>query len=98
MKVDCGYSQEHSDGKWSKHGVIVEEEDLKRMLVEAGLEPGIHMAPHLVWQLLTFEGESLLLASQLSKGLVTKDYVSVKMGELSKAKQSILKSIKEGTK
>lgn len=72
MKVTLGYSREHPGGtKWSKADVMLEEEDLKRLLIDNGIDPTIQVKANLVFQLLNAEGEIYLLAKQKSEGLVS---------------------------
>lgn len=67
MKVRHGWSGEVKPNVWGKASVELEEDDLRRLLVQAGL-PGDHpVSVANAYQLLEVEAERLLTAKLISR-------------------------------
>lgn len=95
MKVTLGYSREHPGGnKWSKCDVMTEEDDLRRLLADNGVDPDIQIKPHLVFLLLRGEAEDYLIANQVKEGLITKDESIPQRTAIGDFKKKIIDSLK----
>lgn len=95
MKVTLGYSQEHRDGKWSKMDITLEEEDIRRLLVENGMEPDATIKASDAFKLLNSEAMIYITAKTLSVGLIDKEQASAEIKQHENFKSALLAKIKE---
>lgn len=98
MKVTLGYSREHPGGtKWTKADVMTEEDDLRRLLTDNGVDPDIQIKPHLVFLLLRGEAEDYLIANQVKEGLISKEESIPMRTIIGETKKKIIESLKENS-
>ena len=96
MEVRQGWSGEFSPNRWGKLDVILDEGDLRRVLIAAGLgdiDPTA-VPTTLAFQILDAESERLLLAKLISHFNYTGDEHRERLGALSAARTAALDRLK----
>jgi hypothetical protein len=66
MRVRQGWSGETSPNVWQKISVELEEEDLRRLVVDAGIDPAA-LPTEAAFQLLEIEAERLVIAKLVGR-------------------------------
>ncbi len=61
MQLRIGNSIEFADMSWRKHDVTLDEYDLQKLLVEAGLDPDTEIPLQTVFEILEAEAQKLLM-------------------------------------
>ncbi len=97
MNVRLGWSGEVDPNIWRKVDVSVDETDLRRILIAAGLpETDLYTVPtSLVFILLENEAERLLLAQLTSRHGYPAEMARTRLAELATARTTALATLRE---
>jgi hypothetical protein len=95
VKLRQGWSGEVGGGRWAKFDLSLDETDLRRLLVDAGIDVDpVELPLTLAFRLLEAEAETLVLAKLVSRYGMDGSTAATRISELSAAKTQALQQIR----
>lgn len=97
MEVHIGTSVEMADTSWRRQDITLDETDLKRLLIAAGLEPDAFVPTQIAFLILEAEAQRLLMAMMISRfsTMMNSDENKKQMLKYQHQRDAYLNSLKE---